>query len=327
MASVDAAEAHRLEPAAARETRRPATISDFVRVPVAFDPDRPINAMSVDVEDYFHVRAFADTIDARTWDSIPCRVAANVDRILELFDAAGVKATFFTLGWVAERYPEVIRRIVAGGHELASHGYEHTLATEQTPEVFHRDVALTKRILEDVGGVEVRGYRASTFSIGRTNLWAFDELQSAGYEYSSSLNPVRHDLYGMPEAPRSCFRHRSGGLVEIPLTTVRMGARNLPFAGGGFFRLLPYPVFRWGIRRVNAVDGQPAVFYFHPWEVDPQQPRVAGASWRSSFRHYLNIEHTAPRLRKLLRDFRWGRMDEVFGLRVAAAPPGSREAA
>lgn len=324
MASVDAAAAHRLEPVAAQ---RPVAISDFVRVPVAFDRDRPVNAMSVDVEDYFHVRAFADTIDARTWDSIPCRVAANVDRILELFDAAGVKATFFTLGWVAERHPDVVRRIVAGGHELASHGYEHTLATEQTPEVFHRDVALTKRILEDVGGVEVRGYRASTFSIGRTNLWAFDELQSAGYEYSSSVNPVRHDLYGMPEAPRSCFRHRHDGLLEIPLTTVRVGARNLPFAGGGFFRLLPYPAFRWAIRRVNSVDGQPAVFYFHPWEVDPDQPRVEGASWRSSFRHYLNLERTAPRLRDLLRDFRWGRMDEVFGLRADASRSRSRVAA
>lgn len=327
MASVDVAEACRLEPGAAPPGLPPADVADFAPVPVAFDVARPVNAMSVDVEDYFHVRAFASTIDMRTWNSLPCRVEANVDRILALFDGAGVKATFFTLGWVAERYPNVVRRIVAAGHELASHGYEHALANEQTPDVFRRDVAVTKRILEDLGGVEVLGYRASTFSIGRSNLWAFDELQSAGYRYSSSVNPVRHDLYGMPEAPRSCFRHRPGGLLEIPLTTVRVGDRNFPCAGGGFFRLLPYAAFRWGLRRVNAVDRLPAVFYFHPWEVDPEQPRVAGTSWRSAFRHYLNLERTEPRLRRLLGDFRWGRMDEVYGLRHGSEAVGARVAA
>ena len=298
----------------------------IVPQPVPTGATPPVNAMSVDVEDYFQVRAFASTIDSASWDRLPCRIPANIDRILALFDRFGVKATFFTLGWVAERMPEVVRRIVAGGHELASHGMRHVLVTEQTPDEFRADIVRAKQVLEDVAGVEVAGYRAATFSINLKNLWAFDLLLGAGYRYSSSLNPIRHDLYGVPSAPRFAFRHRPDGLLEIPLTTLRAGNRNFPCAGGGFFRLLPYAAFRFAVRRVNRLDRQPAVFYFHPWEVDPAQPRVAGAPWRSRFRHYLNLEAMEPRLARLLSDFRWDRMDRVYGVRADAesariAPP------
>lgn len=299
----------------------------FVAVSDAFASNSPRNAMSVDVEDYFHVRAFHGVVDPAQWPRMPCRIPANMDRILSLFAEKGVKATFFTLGWVAERYPEVVRRIVHEGHELASHGWSHELVTNQSPTVFREDVTRTKQLLEDVGGVEVLGYRASTFSIDARTPWAFDELLRAGYRYSSSVNPVRHDLYGFPGAPRFAFR--AGELLEIPLTTVRLGARTLPCAGGGFFRLLPYPVFRWAVRRVNA-ERQPAVFYFHPWEIDADQPRVSGASARSNFRHYLNLHRVEGRLRRLLDDFRWARMDEVFGvdgLRRSAGAHGAATAA
>ena len=243
----------------------PETVSEAGR----FLSTSPRNAMSVDVEDYFHVRAFARVVDPQSWDGRECRIPRNMDRILGLFATAGVKGTFFTLGWVAERYPEWVRRIVAEGHELASHGYSHELVSAQTPPVFRDDVTRTKRVLEDIGGQEVIGYRASTFSIDARTLWAFDELQAAGYRYSSSINPISHDLYGFKGAPRFAFRPRAGGLLEIPLTTGRIGDWTFPCAGGGFFRLLPYPLYRWAVRRVNMVDRQPAVFYFHPWQVDP----------------------------------------------------------
>lgn len=278
-----------------------------------------VNAMTVDVEDWFQVQAFAGRIDRATWDGQERRVEANTHRMLDLFADHGVKATFFTLGWVAERAPALVRRIVDEGHELASHGLSHRLVREQTPLEFRADVTRAKAILEDIGGVAVRGYRAATFSVGLDTPWAWEELAAAGYAYSSSINPIRHDLYGMPDAPR--FAHRPQAdvpVVEVPMTTVRLGGRNLPCAGGGFFRLLPYAVFRAGVRRVNHRDGQPAVFYCHPWEVDPGQPRVSGLSRKSAFRHYLNLSRTEGRLARLLRDFAWDRMDRVYA--ECAAP-------
>jgi len=283
--------------------------------------DAPVNAMSVDVEDWFQVSAFERTIDRSRWDSLDCRVERNVERILALFAEADVKATFFTLGWVAERYPAVVRAIVQGGHELASHGYSHVRATEQNEREFREDVTRTKRILEDLGGVAVNGYRATSYSIGRRNLWALDELQHAGYTYSSSIYPIRHDLYGMPEAPRFAFRIRPDAILEIPITTVDIGPKRIPCGGGGFFRLFPYALSRWALARVNRNERQPGVFYFHPWEIDPRQPRVADAPLRSRFRHYLALERMEPRLRRLLRDFRWSRMDRVFALETGAVAP------
>lgn len=278
----------------------------------------PANAMTVDVEDYFQVQAFAGVIDRAGWDTLPCRVEANTDRILQQFDAAGVAATFFTLGWVADRYPGVVRRIVAAGHELASHGYGHARADSQTPGEFREDVRRARGVLQDLGGVPVRGYRAPTFSIGPRNPWAFDVLAEEGHAYSSSVFPVRHDLYGAPDAPRFPHRPMDGSLVEIPMTTVRLGGRNLPCAGGGWFRLMPYPLFRALLRRFNRVEGAPGVFYFHPWEIDPSQPRVSAAPWLSRFRHRVNLASMQGQLDRLLRDFAWDRMDRVFADALAA---------
>lgn len=271
------------------------------------------NAMSIDVEDYFQVSAFAPHIRREDWDSLPCRVERNVDVILGLLDETGAKATFFTLGWIAERYPQVARRIVEGGHELASHGYGHQRASDLTPEQFRDDVVRAKRVLEDIGGVAVCGYRAPSFSINRDNWWAVDELENAGYVYSSSIYPVKHDHYGMPDAPR--FPHRPNGergILELPPTTVPLMGRNLPAAGGGWFRLLPYSASRWMLRRVNDGDRAPCMFYFHPWEVDPDQPRQSGISAKTRFRHYVNLRRMPGRLRRLLRDFEWDRVDRVF---------------
>ena len=268
--------------------------------------------MTVDVEDYFQVQAFACVIDRGTWDSTPCRVEANMDHILAAFDRAGVHGTFFTLGWIADRHPRVVRAIVAAGHELASHGYGHARADGQTPGEFRDDVRRAKRVLEDLGGIAVAGYRAPTFSIGPRNPWAFDVLAEEGYRYSSSIYPVRHDLYGVPDAPRFPYRPAAGALMELPMTTVRLGGRNLPCAGGGYFRLMPYPLFRTLLRRFNRTEAAPGVFYFHPWEVDPGQPRVTAASRMARFRHYVNIAAMPGRLERLLRDFAWDRMDRVF---------------
>ncbi|MDE2580810.1 MAG: DUF3473 domain-containing protein [Rhodospirillales bacterium] len=284
-------------------------------VPVA-GPVR--NAMTVDVEDYFQVQAFAACVARADWDGFASRVEVNTDRILAQFDAAGVAATFFTLGWVAQRHPALVRRIVAAGHELASHGWDHTRADAQDPAAFRADIGRTRRLLEDIGGVAVAGYRAATFSIGARNLWAFGVLEEEGYRYSSSVNPIRHDLYGMPDAPRSPFRPAGTGLWEIPMTTLRAGGRNLPCSGGGYFRLLPYRLFRAGLRRVNRSEQRPGIFYFHPWEVDPDQPRIAGVGWKSRFRHYTNLHRMSGRLNRLLGDFAWGRMDQVFAGLLAA---------
>jgi polysaccharide deacetylase family protein (PEP-CTERM system associated) len=278
------------------------------------DAARLCNALTVDVEEYFQVAAFENTIPRDAWEVADPRVAFSTGRVLDLFAAGGVKATFFVLGWIAERHPELVRRIVAEGHELASHGYDHTRVHKLTAQQFRADVVKTKQILEDISGVIVRGYRAPSYSINARNLWALDVLLETGHIYSSSIYPIRHDLYGMPEAPRFPFRFQPNGILEIPVTTVRFGERNYPCGGGGYFRLLPYAGFRWMLRRVNTVDRQPGLFYFHPWEVDPDQPRVAGAPLKSRFRHYLNLESMHDRLERLLGDFAWGRMDEVFGI-------------
>lgn len=269
------------------------------------------NALTIDVEDYFQVSAMAPYIARSEWDERECRVEANVDLILELLARRGVRATFFTLGWIAERYPQLVRRIVSGGHELASHGYGHERASDLNRAQFSDDIIRARGLLEDIGGVPVIGYRAPSFSIGEGNLWAFDCLQEAGYRYSSSLFPIRHDHYGMPDAPRFAHAVRNG-FLEVPASTVHLAGRNLPCSGGGWFRLMPYALSRWMIRRVNAVDGQAAVFYLHPWEVDPGQPRVAGIDARTRFRHYVNLDKVHGRLDALLRDFSWGRMDEIF---------------
>lgn len=295
------------------------TTSDdcFVGKPLVFDPpkrdDRIINAMSVDVEDYFQVQALSKQVDRSDWDSIPTRVEANTDRILALFDAKDTKATFFTLGWVAERFPSLIRRIVDQGHELASHGYAHFRADSQDSPTFREDIRKTKALLEDTGGTPVIGYRAATFSIGRSNPWAFDVLAEEGYRYSSSVYPVKHDYYGVPDAPRFSFRPSGDqDLIEIPITTVKIGQRNVPCGGGGYFRLLPYAYSSWAMGRVNRVDRQPCIFYFHPWEVDPDQPRQAGLHWKSRLRHYTNLGKMHGRLARVLQQFAWGRMDQVF---------------
>jgi polysaccharide deacetylase family protein (PEP-CTERM system associated) len=275
------------------------------------------NALTIDVEDYFQVSAFAPYIRRDEWDARECRIERNIDRVLALLGGRGVKATFFTLGWIAERHPQVVRRIVDGGHELASHGYGHQRASELSPSQFADDIGRAKKILEDIAGHEVRGYRAPSFSIGARNLWAFDAIAAAGYRYSSSIYPIRHDHYGMPDSPRFAYRLPSG-LLEVPVTTVRLFNRNLPSSGGGYFRLLPYKLSRWMLRKVNAEEREPAVFYFHPWEIDPDQPRVAGIDARTRFRHYVNIHRMERRLGRLLADFRWGRMDEIFLPRAAA---------
>jgi polysaccharide deacetylase family protein (PEP-CTERM system associated) len=269
------------------------------------------NALTIDVEDYFQVSAFAPYIRRDEWDARECRVERNVDRILALLDAHGTQATFFTLGWVAERYPALVRRIVDGGHELASHGHGHQRASDLDRAAFRADVDCARKLLEDTGGVAVRGYRAPSFSIGPGNLWAFDVLAETGHVYSSSVHPIAHDHYGMPDAPRFAHR-RAGGLLEIPVTTLRAAARNWPSSGGGFFRLYPYAVTRWMLKQVNARERQAAVFYFHPWEIDPGQPRVAGIDARTRFRHYVNLGRNEAKLQRLLADFRWGRMDRIF---------------
>jgi polysaccharide deacetylase family protein (PEP-CTERM system associated) len=276
------------------------------------------NALTIDVEDYFQVSAFAPYIRRDEWETRECRVERNVHRILDMLSGHGAKATFFTLGWIAERYPQLVRRIVAEGHELASHGYGHERASDQSEQVFLDDIRRAKLLLEDLGGVAVQGYRAPSFSIGTRNLWAFDCLQAAGYQYSSSIYPIKHDHYGMPDAPRFAHSVRDG-LLEIPVTTLRMLQRNLPSSGGGYFRLLPYGLSRWMLRRVNAQDREAAIFYFHPWEIDPEQPRVAGIDAKARFRHYVNIDRMEARLDRLMGDFKWGRMDEIF-LRRTATP-------
>ena len=281
-----------------------------------------VNAMSVDVEDYYQVQAFAGTVGRDDWAGHASRVERNTDAVLALFAEAGVHATFFTLGWVAERHPALIRRIVEQGHELGSHGYAHIRADSQTPEEFRADVVRTKRILEDAGGVPVRGYRAATFSIGEDNLWSFAILAESGYAYSSSIYPLRRDLCGMPDAPRAPFYpdgpesdpKGDGGraLEEYPITTVEVAGRRLPAGGGGHFRIWPYAYSRWAVNRINRAERRPAMFYFHPWEIDPDQPRMPDAPLKSRIRHYTNLGRMAAKLKRLMNDFAWDRVDRVF---------------
>ncbi|MGZ5817734.1 MAG: XrtA system polysaccharide deacetylase [Burkholderiaceae bacterium] len=271
------------------------------------------NAMTIDVEDYFQVSAFAPHISRDSWATMPCRVEANVDRILALLNSTNVKATFFTLGWIAERYPAMVRRIVDNGHELASHGYGHLRASDQTAAEFSDDITRSKSLLEDIGGQKVLGYRAPSFSIGTKNLWALDSLLQAGYRYSSSIYPIQHDHYGMPDAPRFAFYpNGKDGLLEVPITTVRMMNKNLPAGGGGYFRFFPYAVSRWFLQKVNQDDHQSGIFYFHPWELDPDQPRQLGVSAKTRFRHYVNLSRMEGRIKALTRDFHWDRMDRIF---------------
>jgi polysaccharide deacetylase family protein (PEP-CTERM system associated) len=275
--------------------------------------ERIRNAMTCDVEDYFQVSAFAPYIDRASWPARECRVEANIDRILGVFAAGDVKATFFTLGWIAERYPEMVKRIVAEGHELASHGYGHLRASDQTRAEFDQDIRSSKALLEDLGGQAVVGYRAPSFSIGEGNLWALEALTEAGYRYSSSIYPIKHDHYGMPSAPRFAFYPNGpDGLLEVPITTAMMMGKKLPAGGGGYFRLLPYALSKWMMEKVNRDDREPTLFYFHPWELDPGQPRPEGLDAKSRFRHYINIDRMESRLAALTRDFAWDRMDRIF---------------
>ena len=271
-----------------------------------------VNALTVDVEDYFQVQALAGTVPRTSWDSMQRRVEANTERLLAAFDRAGVTATFFTLGWVAERHPALVRRIVAAGHELASHGYGHERVDGIGPERFRADIRRARAVLEDTGDVAVVGYRAPTFSVNARTPWAFAVMEEEGYRYSSSVYPVRHDLYGMPNAPRLPYRPADGALWEIPMTTARLLGRNLPCSGGGWFRLLPYRLFRLGLHRFHHEHGRPGLFYTHPWEFDPDQPRVPVQNRLSRFRHYVNLSRTEARLEQLLRDFAWDRVDRAF---------------
>lgn len=269
--------------------------------------------MTVDVEDYFQVSAFESYIKKSQWDTLEHRVQNNTERILDVFTQHNVKATFFTLGWVAERYPELVKRIVNEGHELASHGYEHIRVTEQTPVQFRADVRKTKKLLEDIGGIEIQGYRAASYSIGRDNLWALDILAEEGHKYSSSIYPVKHDLYGMPEAPRFAYHPIEGrDFKEIPISTLKIGNKNYPCGGGGFFRLYPYFISRWAFNRINNTEQQAGIFYFHPWEIDAEQPRQENLAFKAKFRHYLNLQKMESRIKSLLADFEWDTMQAVF---------------
>ena len=279
---------------------------------------RPVNGLSVDVEDWFQVGAFEGVIDRDSWDGLSGRVERNCDAILEMFDEADVKATFFTLGWVAQRQPALLRRIAEAGHELASHGWDHARVHTMNRKSFAADLDKSRKAIEDAAGAQVTGYRAPSFSIDQRTPWAYMALAEQGFTYSSSVAPITHDHYGWREAPRFAFRPLPwSGLLEIPVTTAEFAGRRLAAGGGGFFRVLPYAFSRWAIRQVNNRDGRPAVFYFHPWEIDPQQPRVTNASMRSKLRHYTNLDVMAEKLKQLVLEFEWGRMD-VLAAREAA---------
>ena len=270
------------------------------------------NALSVDVEDWFQVGAFETVIDRKDWDSLECRVERNTDAVMALFDDAGIKGTFFTLGWVAERYPALMRRIVGAGHELASHGYGHDRVFTLSPEQFAADNERTRKLIEDISGALVSGYRAPSFSIDQRTPWAHEILAEQGYTYSSSVAPVKHDHYGWAEAPRFAFRPVAGSdFLEVPVTTAQLGPKRLAAGGGGFFRLLPYAFSRWAIRQVNEDEQRPAIIYFHPWEIDPDQPRVANAPIKSKLRHYTKLDVMAKKLRRLPKDFQWERLDAI----------------
>jgi polysaccharide deacetylase family protein (PEP-CTERM system associated) len=282
-----------------------------------------VNALTVDVEDYFQVQALAGVFPVSAWEACEPRVERNTERLLELFLDAQVKATFFALGWVAQRFPQLIGRIAAEGHEVASHGFAHQRVDGQSPREFRSDVRRARQVLEQAAGAAVRGYRAPTFSVGAHTPWVWRILEEEGYAYSSSIYPVRRDLYGAPEAPLSPYRPAGvARLVEAPISALRLAGRSWPCGGGGYFRLLPYSVSRALLAAVNADAGRRGIFYLHPWEIDPDQPRARGAPIKSRIRHYLNLSRTEGRLQRLLRDLRWDRMDRVFAeeLGDAATP-------
>ncbi|MEL7491390.1 MAG: XrtA system polysaccharide deacetylase [Pseudomonadota bacterium] len=279
-------------------------------------------AISVDVEDYFQVWAFSDVIDRKSWDGFSLRVEKNTRRILDLFDCHRVKGTFFTLGWIAEKAPGLVREIADAGHEIASHGYDHAKVFDQTPVEFRADAARTKKILEDCAGVAVNGYRAAGFSIDQRTSWAHEILSEIGYAYSSSEHPIAHDHYGDPNGPRAPYRPVQGSaFIEAPVATAEIMGRRLSAAGGGWFRAAPYAFSKHLIQRAQATQDGPTIFYFHPWEIDPDQPRIASASGKAKFRHYLNLRKMEKKLGALLDDFSWGRIDEALDLteRRAAA--------
>lgn len=285
-----------------------------------------VNAMTIDVEDYFHVLAFARHIDRRDWGSLESRVESNTGRVLDVFAENQVRATFFVLGWVAERYPGVVRRIAAAGHEVACHGYSHELVYRQTPAVFRQETERAKRVLEDLAQQPIAGYRAASYSITQASLWALDILAELGFVYDSSIFPVRHDHYGMPGGRREPHRLQTPAghaIVEFPLSTLQLGRYRLPVAGGGYFRLFPYALTRAAFRALNQRERRPFIFYLHPWEVDPEQPRVA-ANWLSRFRHYNNLRKCEARFRRLLKDFRFAPARDVLagqGLLPAVKDP------
>ena len=269
------------------------------------------NALSVDVEDWFQVGAFENVISRDSWDTRECRVERNTDALLAMFDEAGIKATFFTLGWVAKRYPALIRRIADAGHELGNHGQNHDRVFTFAPEQFAADLNRSRKTIEDAGGVAVKGYRAPSFSINPNTPWAHEIMAEQGYVYSSSINPINHDHYGWADAPRFAFHPISGSdFVEIPVTTAMLGPKRIAAGGGGFFRLLPYVYSRWAVRQVNA-EARPGIIYFHPWEIDPGQPRVANASIKSKLRHYTKLDAMAGKLKRLIADFKWDRLDRI----------------
>ncbi len=270
------------------------------------------NAMSVDVEDYFQVSAFENTIPLEQWDNLPGRVVNNTEKILNLFSRYDIQSTFFILGWVATRHPELVRDISSAGHEIASHGWSHKRISFLTENQFRDEVSRSKRLLEDLTGREVLGYRAPSYSINKDNYWAFDILAEEGYRYSSSTVPIRHDLYGIPDSPRFPYMVSDGRLLEIPITTTRILGKNYPCGGGGWFRLYPYQLSRWAINRVNSKDQRSSVFYFHPWEIDPNQPRQNNISIKTKIRHYLNLSRTETRLIRLLNDFEWTTMSKLY---------------
>ena len=284
-------------------------------------PGAPANAMTVDVEDYFHVAALAEVISRDDWSKMEFRAAASTDRLLELFDRTSVKATFFVLGWVAQKAPELVRRIHAAGHEVACHGLTHELVYRQTPAVFRDETRQSKAMLEDLIGEPVDGYRAASYSITRESLWALDILCELGFRYDSSIFPIAHDRYGIPGAstrPGKIVSPNGSSIVEFPLSTKQLFGMRVPVAGGGYFRLLPYWFTRWALASVNERDSMPFVFYLHPWEIDPEQPRF-DASWFSRFRHYNNLDVCEARLRSLLADFRFSTMRDVLRPHLEAA--------
>ena len=276
------------------------------------------NVMSIDVEDYFQVSAFEGVVPRDRWDSCESRVVASTSRLLDLFAEYHVHGTFFVLGWVAERHPALIRRIADLGHELASHSYWHRLVYDLTPDTFREDLARARDVIQQAAGVAVRGFRAPSYSVVERSLWALDVLVEEGYAYDASIFPIRHDRYGIPKAPRHAYRVASGSrsLLEVPGSTALIGSVRVPI-GGGYFRLLPYATTRWAISTINRTEQRPAVFYLHPWEIDPDQPRLQ-AGRVTSWRHYNGIDEAEARLRRLLTDFRWDRLDRVMPTSEAA---------